>query len=148
MSGYDSVRHQAEKFLVNHLKALRRNARRSIFAVRYGAARLYADSMIRIYRQHYGLFTCSAILFNHESPCRGLCLVTREITHEAAKIRLGLTKELHLGNLDARRHWGFAGDYARAIWLMLQQSQPDDYVLATGERRIPCGNSVSAHLDV
>ena len=99
----------------------------------YGAAKLYADSMIRIYRQRYGLFACSAILFNHESSRRGLCFVTRKITHEAARIKRGLTEKLHLGNLDSRRDWGFAGDYVRAMWLMLQQSHPDDYVIATGE---------------
>jgi len=99
----------------------------------YGAAKLYADSMIRIYRQHYGLFACSAILFNHESPRRGLEFVTRKITHEAAKIKLGLANELHLGNLDAQRDWGFAGDYVRAMWLMLQQECADDYVVATGK---------------
>ena len=99
----------------------------------YGAAKLYADSMIRIYRQRYGIFACSAILFNHESPRRGLGFVTRKITHEAARIKLGLAKELHLGNLDAQRDWGFAGDFVRAMWLMLQQQQADDYVLATGQ---------------
>ena len=99
----------------------------------YGAAKLYADSMLRIYRQRYGLFACSAILFNHESPRRGLEFVTRKITHEAAKIKLGLAKELHLGNLDAQRDWGFAGDTVRAMWLMLQQERADDYVVATGK---------------
>ncbi len=99
----------------------------------YGAAKLYGDSMIRIYRQRYGIFACSAILFNHESPRRGLGFVTRKITHEAARIKLGLAKELHLGNLDAQRDWGFAGDYVRAMWLMLQQQHADDYVLATGQ---------------
>ncbi len=99
----------------------------------YGAAKLYADSMIRIYRQRYGIFACSAILFNHESPRRGLGFVTRKITHEAARIKLGLAKELHLGNLDAQRDWGFAGDFVRAMWLMLQQQHVDDYVLATGQ---------------
>lgn len=99
----------------------------------YGAAKLYADSMIRVYRQRYGLFGCSAILFNHESPRRGLNFVTRKITHEAAKIKLGLAKELHLGNLAAERDWGFAGDYVRAMWLMLQQEQAHDYVVATGK---------------
>lgn len=99
----------------------------------YGAAKLYADSMIRIYRQRYGLFACSAILFNHESPRRGLEFVTRKITREAARIKLGLAKELNLGNLDAQRDWGFAGDYVRAMWLMLQQEQADDYVVATGK---------------
>ncbi len=98
----------------------------------YGAAKLYADSMVRIYRQHYGVFACSAILFNHESPRRGLGFVTRKITSEAAKIKIGLATELHLGNLDTLRDWGFAGDYVYAMWLMLQQPGPDDYVLATG----------------
>ena len=99
----------------------------------YGAAKLYADSMIRIYRQRYKLYQCSAILFNHESPRRGLAFVTRKITHEAAKIKLGLANELRLGNLDAQRDWGFAGDYVRAMWLMLQQEHADDYVVATGK---------------
>jgi GDPmannose 4,6-dehydratase len=99
----------------------------------YGAAKLYADAMIRIYRQRYGLFACSAILFNHESPRRGLEFVTRKITNEAAKIKLGLSKELRLGNLDTYRDWGFAGDYVRAMWLMMQQERADDYVLATGK---------------
>jgi GDPmannose 4,6-dehydratase len=99
----------------------------------YGAAKLYADSMIRMYRHRYGLFACSAILFNHESPRRGLEFVTRKITHEAAKIKLGLANEIRLGNLDARRDWGFAGDYVRAMWLMLRLQQAGDYVVATGE---------------
>lgn len=99
----------------------------------YGAAKLYADSMIRIYRQRYKLFACSAVLFNHESPRRGLGFVTRKITHEAAKIKLGLASELQLGNLDAQRDWGFAGDYVQAMWLMLQQESADDFVVATGE---------------
>lgn len=99
----------------------------------YGAAKLYADTMIRIFRQQYGLFACSAILYNHESPRRGLEFVTRKIAREAAKIKLGQAKELHLGNLDTMRDWGFAGDFVRAMWLMLQQSEADDYVLATGE---------------
>lgn len=99
----------------------------------YGAAKLYADSIIKIYRQHYGLFACSAILFNHESPRRGQGFVTRKITHAAARIKLGLASELHLGNLDAQRDWGYAGDYVRAMWLMMQQAVADDYVIATGE---------------
>lgn len=99
----------------------------------YGAAKLYAHQMIRIYRQHFGLFACSAILFNHESPHRGLGFVVRKVTHEAAKIKLGLAHELRLGNLDARRDWGFAGDTVRAMWLMLQQTVANDYVVATGE---------------
>jgi len=99
----------------------------------YGAAKLYADTMIRIYRNRYCLFACSAIMFNHESPRRNLDFVTRKITHEAAKIKLGLSRELVLGNLDAQRDWGFAGDFVRAMWLMLQQNHADDYVLASGE---------------
>jgi len=99
----------------------------------YGAAKLYADAMVQIYRQRYGLYACSAILFNHESPRRGLAFVTRKITNTAVKIKLGLASELRLGNLDARRDWGYAGDYVRAMRLMLQQPQADDYVIATGE---------------
>ena len=99
----------------------------------YGAAKQYADSMIRIYRQRYGLFACSAILYNHESPRRGLGFVTRKITHAAASIKLGLANELHLGDLDSSRDWGFAGDFVRAMWLMLQHRAADDYVVATGE---------------
>jgi len=99
----------------------------------YGAAKLYAHSMIGIYRQHYGLFGCSAILFNHESPRRGLNFVTRKITHEAAKIKLGLSNKLYLGNLDSYRDWGFAGDYVRAMWMMLQHQTADDYVVSTNK---------------
>lgn len=98
----------------------------------YGAAKLYADNMIRIYRQRHGLHACSAILFNHESPRRSLDFVTRKITHEAARIKLGHTQELWLGNLDTQRDWGFAGDHVRAMWLMLQQPAASDYVIATG----------------
>jgi GDPmannose 4,6-dehydratase len=101
----------------------------------YGAAKLYADSMVRIYRRHYGLFACSAILFNHESPRRGMAFVTRKIAREVARIKLGLARELHLGNLETRRDWGFAGDYVRGMWLMLQQTQADDFVLASGEAK-------------
>jgi len=99
----------------------------------YGAAKLYADSMVKIYRQHFQIFACSAILFNHESPRRRLEFVTRKITHTAARIKLGLADQLCLGNLDARRDWGYAGDTVRAMWLMLQQSQADDYIVATGQ---------------
>ena len=99
----------------------------------YGAAKLYAHCIIKIYREYYGLFACSAILFNHESPRRGFGFVTRKITHTAAKIKLGLVNELSLGNLEARRDWGFAGDYVRAMWLMLQKTTATDYVIATGE---------------
>ena len=99
----------------------------------YGVSKVYGHLMTVTYRESYGLYACSGILFNHESPRRRPEFVTRKITLTAAKIKLGLAKELRLGNLDARRDWGFAGDYVRAMWLMLQQSQPDDYVLATGE---------------
>jgi GDPmannose 4,6-dehydratase len=99
----------------------------------YGAAKAFADASIRIYRQRYEMFVTSAILFNHESPRRGLSFVTRKITHEAVRIKLGLETQLRLGNLDAQRDWGFAEDYVRAMWLMLQQVRPDDYVVCTGE---------------
>lgn len=98
----------------------------------YGAAKLYAQTMIRIYRQHFGLFACSAILFNHESSRRAATFVTRKVTKAAAAISRGLTDHVVLGNLSARRDWGFAGDYVRAMWLMLQQERADDYVIATG----------------
>jgi len=99
----------------------------------YGAAKCYADDMIRCYRTHYGLFACSAILFNHESPRRGSAFVTRKIAREVARISLGLGSELRLGNLSAARDWGFAGDTVRALWLMLQADAADDFVVATGE---------------
>ncbi|MFZ2225209.1 MAG: GDP-mannose 4,6-dehydratase [Candidatus Deferrimicrobium sp.] len=99
----------------------------------YGVSKAYGHLMTMTYRENYGLYTCSGILYNHESPRRSPEFVTRKITQAAAKIKLGLAEELRLGNLDARRDWGFAGDYVRAMWLMLQQPHPDDYVLATGE---------------
>jgi GDPmannose 4,6-dehydratase len=99
----------------------------------YGAAKAFADSLVQIYRLRYGMFAASAILFNHESPRRGLSFVTRKISHEAARIKLGLATDLLLGNLEARRDWGFAGDYVHAMWLMLQQVKPDDYVISTGK---------------
>ena len=99
----------------------------------YAAAKVYAHWMTVNYREAYGLFACSGILFNHESPLRGLEFVTRKITYGVARIKYGLTKELRLGNLEAKRDWGYAGDYVEAMWLMLQQPQPDDYVIATGE---------------
>lgn len=99
----------------------------------YGVAKVYAHWITVNYRESYGIFACSGILFNHESPRRGLEFVTRKVTYNAAKIKLGLAKELRLGNLDARRDWGFAGDYVKAMWLMLQQPEPDDYVVGTGE---------------
>jgi GDPmannose 4,6-dehydratase len=85
------------------------------------------------YRESYGLFACSAMGFNHESPRRGLEFVTRKVTHQVAKIKCGLAKKLLMGNLDSKRDWGFAGDYVRAMWLILQQPGPDDFVLATGK---------------
>src|SRR5579859_2817372 len=99
----------------------------------YGVAKVYGHFITVNYRESYGMFCCSGILFNHESPRRGLEFVTRKVTDGAARIKLGKAKELRLGNLDARRDWGFAGDYVRAMWLMLQQEQPDDFVVATGE---------------
>ncbi|MBI1912014.1 MAG: GDP-mannose 4,6-dehydratase [Deltaproteobacteria bacterium] len=99
----------------------------------YGVAKVYGHFITVNYRESYNLFACSGILFNHESPRRGLEFVTRKITYNVAKIKLGLATELRLGNLDAKRDWGFAGDYVEAMWLMLQQSAPDDYVIATGE---------------
>jgi GDPmannose 4,6-dehydratase len=99
----------------------------------YGVAKVYGHYITVNYRESYSMFCCSGILFNHESPRRGLEFVTRKVTDGAARIKLGKAKELRLGNLDARRDWGFAGDYVRAMWLMLQQDKPDDYVVATGE---------------
>jgi len=99
----------------------------------YGVAKLFAHWTTVNYRESYPMFTCSGILFNHESPRRGLEFVTRKITNTVARIKYGLTDELRLGNLEAKRDWGFAGDYVKAMWLMLQQDRPDDYVIATGE---------------
>ena len=99
----------------------------------YGVAKVYGHWITVNYRESYNLFACSGILFNHESPRRGLEFVTHKVTHAAALIKLGRARELRLGNLDSRRDWGFAGDYVKAMWLMLQQPQPDDYVVATGE---------------
>src|ERR1700674_3296532 len=99
----------------------------------YACAKLYAHWQTVNYREAYGLFACNGILFNHESPRRGENFVTRKITRSATRIKLGIQEKLSLGNLDARRDWGFAGDYVEAMWLMLQQEEPDDYVVATGE---------------
>jgi GDPmannose 4,6-dehydratase len=99
----------------------------------YGCAKVYGFWQTVNYREAYGLFACNGILFNHESPRRGETFVTRKITRAATRIKLGLQGKLYLGNLDAKRDWGFAGDYVEAMWLMLQQDKPDDYVVATGE---------------
>jgi len=99
----------------------------------YGVAKVYGHWITVNYRESYGLFACSGILFNHESARRGLEFVTHKVTHAVARIKLGLANELRLGNLEARRDWGYAPDYVRAMWLMLQHDQPDDYVIATGE---------------
>ncbi len=99
----------------------------------YAAAKVYAYWMTVNYREAYDMFTCNGILFNHESPRRGETFVTRKITMALARIKLGVQEKLYLGNLDAKRDWGFAGDYVEAMWLMLQQDKPDDYVVATGE---------------
>jgi GDPmannose 4,6-dehydratase len=98
----------------------------------YGVAKVYGHFITVNYRESYGMFCCSGILFNHESPRRGREFVTRKVTDGAARIKLALAKELRLGNLEARRDWGFAGDYVEAMWLMLQQDKPDDFVIATG----------------
>ncbi|MDD1660695.1 MAG: GDP-mannose 4,6-dehydratase [Methanomicrobiales archaeon] len=99
----------------------------------YAAAKLYGYWTTRIYREGYSIFACNGILFNHESPLRGLEFVTRKISNAAAKISLGLQKEIQVGNLDARRDWGYADDYVASMWMMLQQDEPDDYVVATNE---------------
>jgi GDPmannose 4,6-dehydratase len=99
----------------------------------YAAAKLYAHWVVRNYREAYGLFACAGILFNHESPIRGVDFVTKKITDAVARIKLGMVDYLPLGNLDSKRDWGFAGDYVKAMWLMMQQKQPDDFVVATGE---------------
>jgi GDPmannose 4,6-dehydratase len=99
----------------------------------YGVAKLYAYWITVNYRESYGLYACNGILFNHESPRRGETFVTRKVTKAAASISLGLQDKLYLGNLDAKRDWGYAKDYVEAMWLMLQQAEPDDYVIATGE---------------
>jgi GDPmannose 4,6-dehydratase len=100
----------------------------------YGVAKVYGHYITLNYRESYDLFACSGILFNHESPRRGLEFVTRKISNSVARISLGKQKKLELGNLDAQRDWGFAGDYVEAMWRMLQQKEPDDYVIATGEK--------------
>lgn len=99
----------------------------------YAAAKVYAHHMVQNYRKAYNIFACNGILFNHESPRRGETFVTRKVTRAATRIKLGLKDKLYLGNLDARRDWGYAGDYVEAMWLMVQQDEPDDYVVATGE---------------
>jgi GDPmannose 4,6-dehydratase len=99
----------------------------------YGVSKVYGHWITINYRESYDIFACSGILFNHESPRRGMEFVTRKITHAVARIKLGLSSELRLGNLKSKRDWGFAGDYVKAMWLMLQQPEPDNYVVATGE---------------
>jgi len=99
----------------------------------YGVAKVYGHWITINYRESYNIFGCSGILFNHESPRRGIEFVTRKVTYNAAKIKLGLAKELRMGTLDAKRDWGFAGDYVKAMWLMLQQEKPDDFIISTGE---------------
>src|SRR5919206_4227223 len=98
----------------------------------YGVSKVFGHYITVNYRESFGLFACSGLLFNHESPRRGLEFVTRKVADGVARIKLGLQPELAMGNLDARRDWGFSGDYVRAMWLMLQQDEPDDYVIATG----------------
>jgi GDPmannose 4,6-dehydratase len=98
----------------------------------YGCAKVFGHDIVVNYRESYGLYACSGILFNHEGPRRGLEFVTRKVTNAVARIKLGLQSEIVLGNLDSKRDWGYAGDYVKAMWMMLQQDQPDDYVVATG----------------
>jgi len=116
----------------------------------YAAAKVYAHWMTVNYRDGYNLFACNGILFNHESPRRGETFVSRKITKAAARIKLGIQEKLFLGNLDARRDWGYAGDYVEAMWLMLQQDKPDDYVVATGETHSVRDflNEAFGHLDL
>jgi GDPmannose 4,6-dehydratase len=109
----------------------------------YACAKVFAHQLCQNYREAYGMFISCGILFNHESPRRGIPFVTRKITRAAARIKHGLDKKLYLGNLDAKRDWGFAGDYVEAMWMMLQQDKPDDFVVATGE-----SHSVREALDV
>jgi GDPmannose 4,6-dehydratase len=109
----------------------------------YGVAKLYGHWITVNARESYGLYACSGILFNHESPRRGVEFVTRKVTYSVARIKLGLQRKLKMGNLDAERDWGFAGDYVAAMWLMLQQAKPDDYVIATGQT-----NSVRQLLEI
>ncbi len=99
----------------------------------YAVAKLYAHWIVKNYRKGYGMYASSGILFNHESPIRGIEFVSKKITDGAVRIKLGYIPEMYLGNLDAKRDWGFAGDYVEAMWLMLQQKNPDDYLVATGE---------------
>ena len=113
--------------------AAERDDARSIRASPYAAAKLYAYWIVVNYREAYGIHASNGILFNHESPLRGETFVTRKITRAVAAIQLGRQDKLYLGNLDAKRDWGHAREYVRGMWLMLQQDQPDDYVLATGE---------------
>lgn len=109
----------------------------------YGVAKVFGHNITVNYRESYGIFACSCICFNHESPRRGIEFVTRKVTQHVARIKLGLANQLKMGNLDARRDWGYAGDYVRVMWLMLQQQAADDYVIATGKTR-----SVRELLDV
>ena len=109
----------------------------------YGCAKVFGHDITVNYRESYGMYACSGILFNHEGPWRGLEFVTRKISNSVARIKLGLQSDIALGNLDAKRDWGYAGDYVKAMWMMLQQDEPDDYVVATGE-----SHSIREYLDL
>ncbi len=100
----------------------------------YGVAKLYGYHIVRNYRESYDTFACTGILFNHESPLRGIEFVTRKVTDSVARIKFGKANKIHLGNLDSERDWGFAGDYVKAMWLMMQQDTPDDFIIATGKK--------------
>ena len=105
----------------------------------YGCAKVFGHDITVNYRESYGLFACSGILFNHEGPRRGIEFVTRKVTNAVARIKLGLQHELVMGDLDTKRDWGYAGDYVKAMWMMLQQDEPDDYVIATGNDALDRG---------
>lgn len=127
------IRHPAARCSVRQKKYPRMRRRDSIPEAPYAVAKVYGYYATVNYRESYDVFCCNGILFNHESPRRGIEFVTRKITDGVARIHHGLSKELRLGNLDAKRDWGYAGDYVKAMWLMLQQKEADDYVIATGE---------------
>ncbi len=128
-----SIRPPAAKCTARSSKPRRPKKPPFIPEVPYGCAKVYSFWQTVNYREAYGLFACNGILFNHESPRRGETFVTRKITRAATRIKLGLQDKLYLGNLDAKRDWGYAGDYVEAMWLILQQDKPDDFVIATGE---------------
>ena len=136
VTGYPVKLYQAsssEMFGLGPRNATARNHSLSSAKSPYACAKVYSYWQVLNYRESYGMFACNGILFNHESPRRGETFVTRKVTRAATRIKLGLQQKLFMGNLDAKRDWGFAGDYVEAMWLMLQQDRPEDFVIATGE---------------